>query len=321
MKDAASFRSYLDSLNLQQQKQIQQITLKIKNRLRRCAQDIVEIGNDLCQIKKHLKHGEFRQWLKVEFDWSVSTANKFMQVSQRFTTKDLVDVEIAPSALYLLSASSLPDTVRQNALEQAKQGKPISFSFAQQLINTHKTQTSEVSIEEEVSRQAHQEHNDVVSSALPDQCSSNINVYPFANFSICLQREWQRMAREQKDLSVIIAQIDDTSLLLSAEILEIMTNKMASLLHRPADFIVYDRNNRWFIILPNTSAEGAHWVRRRFLEWFSVWQNQNNSFHNLEMPKLSLGNATVVPQPNSDAKSLIEQAQRALKQEHYTKID
>ncbi|MFN6571994.1 DUF3102 domain-containing protein [Dendronalium sp. ChiSLP03b] len=49
---------------------IQQRTGEIKERLRRSAQDIWEIGQKLADVRSRLKHGQFETWLKAEFGWS-----------------------------------------------------------------------------------------------------------------------------------------------------------------------------------------------------------------------------------------------------------
>ena len=137
-------------LNPQLRDRIQELTVDIKNRLRRCAQDIYIIGYNLCQIKQQLKHGEFRIWLKSEFDWSVSAANKFMHVSQRFCLDDLEEVEISPSALYVLAAPSTPQEVRNQALIKAKQGQTITFSFAKQLLKDNQNKPPELTNDDEI---------------------------------------------------------------------------------------------------------------------------------------------------------------------------
>lgn len=83
---------------------VQQRTSEIKTLMHRTAQDTIDIGQKLIEVKERLGHGSFINWLKSEFTWSVSTATRFMQVSEQFKFVNLVNLHIAASALYLLAA-------------------------------------------------------------------------------------------------------------------------------------------------------------------------------------------------------------------------
>jgi hypothetical protein len=68
-------------------------------------ESIIQIGQKLKLVKQHLGHGHFRTWLESEFDWSIWTATKFMQVAERFDETSFSGLDIAPSALYELSCT------------------------------------------------------------------------------------------------------------------------------------------------------------------------------------------------------------------------
>ena len=84
-------------------------------------------------MKAKLGHGHFRSWLKVEFEWSISTATRFMQVAEQFKYTNLIHLSIAASALYELAAPSTPEAARLEAIERAKRGELISYSKAKQI--------------------------------------------------------------------------------------------------------------------------------------------------------------------------------------------
>ena len=63
---------------------VQQRTNEVKTLIRRTSQDIIAIGQKLIEIKQHLGYRNFINWLKSEFNWSVSTATKFLQVGEQF---------------------------------------------------------------------------------------------------------------------------------------------------------------------------------------------------------------------------------------------
>ena len=82
---------------------VQQRATEIKMLVRRSYQDIIDIGQKLIEVKQHLGHGNFRNWLQFEFNWSVSTATKFMQVALQFKSVNFTHLNIAVSSLYLLA--------------------------------------------------------------------------------------------------------------------------------------------------------------------------------------------------------------------------
>ncbi len=125
-------------LDRQTRTTVKQKTSEIKSLIRQTAQDIVEVGQKLATVKRQLKHGEFRSWLKSEFNWSVSSATKFMQVSEQFKNVNFSHFNFATSALYVLAAPSTPETARQYALEIASKGENITYSLAKLIVKQHK---------------------------------------------------------------------------------------------------------------------------------------------------------------------------------------
>ncbi|GJD22786.1 hypothetical protein RIVM261_077420 [Rivularia sp. IAM M-261] len=117
---------------------VQEKTSELKSLMRRSAQDIIDIGQKLAEVKEQLGHGNFRAWLKAEFDWSVRTAARFMQVATQFECANLAHLNIAISALYLLAEPSTPEKARKQALELAKEGENITHTKAQIIVNHHK---------------------------------------------------------------------------------------------------------------------------------------------------------------------------------------
>src|SRR5262249_20975723 len=50
---------------------------RIRERVRKTVEDIIEVGRDLLAAKEALEHGQFGPWLKAEFGWSERTAQNF----------------------------------------------------------------------------------------------------------------------------------------------------------------------------------------------------------------------------------------------------
>lgn len=128
---------------------VREQTEEIRGLMRRTAQGIVDIGQKLLDIKEKLGHGNFLNWLKKEFDWSEQTALRFMQVAKQFKSNNLLDLEIAPSALYILSAPSTPDSVREEALFRAEAGEKITYKVVKDIKQKHQP-TSKVKKDEKI---------------------------------------------------------------------------------------------------------------------------------------------------------------------------
>ncbi|MEG3437675.1 DNA N-6-adenine-methyltransferase [Pannus brasiliensis CCIBt3594] len=99
---------------------VRQRTDEIKTLMRRSAQDIIDIGGKLNEVKDRLEHGQFGDWLKAEFQWTDRTARNFMNVHTRFKSENISELKIGATALYALASPSLPDEARAEAIERAK---------------------------------------------------------------------------------------------------------------------------------------------------------------------------------------------------------
>jgi len=129
-------------LDSEQRQVIQQRTGEIKERLRRSAQDIWEIGQKLAQVRSQLKHGQFETWLKAEFGWSRRTAYNFINVYETLAERaNLAQIDIATSALYLLAAPSTPQNVREEFLQRAHEGQTVTYKNIRQVIEEEKSKS------------------------------------------------------------------------------------------------------------------------------------------------------------------------------------
>ncbi len=132
-----------DSLDSETRSIVRQYTEQIKERLRRAAQNIWEIGQQLTEVKERLGHGYFKDWARAEFDWDIRTAQRFMSVTTTFKNDNLSLLNFAPSALYLLAAPSTPAEARTTVLDQAKLGEVITYTKAKQAVAEAKTRLQE----------------------------------------------------------------------------------------------------------------------------------------------------------------------------------
>jgi phage N-6-adenine-methyltransferase len=118
---------------------VQQRTSEIKALMKRAAQDIIDIGQKLIEVKARLGHGNFGAWLSAEFDWHYTTAVNFMRVAETFKNRNFLDLHVAPSALYLLAAPSTPESARVEVLERAQDGERITYTDTREVVKRHTT--------------------------------------------------------------------------------------------------------------------------------------------------------------------------------------
>ncbi|MEM8506107.1 MAG: DUF3102 domain-containing protein, partial [Cyanobacteria bacterium P01_D01_bin.1] len=117
-----------DGLEAAHRSVVQQRTGEIRERLRRSAQDVWEIGQKLSDVRARLKYGQFLTWIKTEFGWSQRTAYNFINVYETFGDRfaNLAKVNIATSLLYQLASPSVPEELREQILRAAEQGETMT---------------------------------------------------------------------------------------------------------------------------------------------------------------------------------------------------
>lgn len=99
---------------------------RIRLRLRRSAEDIIEIGRDLLTIKASIGHGYFLPWIEAEFGMSQSAAYKFMNVAKVYGDKVVTVTSMDPSALYELAAPKTPLEVREEVEKMIEAGEVVT---------------------------------------------------------------------------------------------------------------------------------------------------------------------------------------------------
>ncbi|HEX8773735.1 MAG TPA: DUF3102 domain-containing protein [Pyrinomonadaceae bacterium] len=124
---------------------VQTCTREIKERLGTIRNSIVEVGERLQTIKENLGHGKFGEWLKAEFQGSISSAEKWMRAARFFVENPRfrgLEDQLGQSAIYVLSAPSTPEGAREEAAERAAAGEQITHSTAKEIVDSHKPVTS-----------------------------------------------------------------------------------------------------------------------------------------------------------------------------------
>ena len=110
-------------------------TARIQARLQKTLADLVSIGNELQAIKEALEQGQFGRWLKAEFGWTDRTARHYMAVARQFGQTEIIsETSITPTAAFLLAARSVPDEARQEAIQLAQDGQPLTVKRAKEIV-------------------------------------------------------------------------------------------------------------------------------------------------------------------------------------------
>ncbi|MEM9450394.1 MAG: DUF3102 domain-containing protein [Cyanobacteria bacterium P01_E01_bin.6] len=162
---------------------------RINLRLRKTAEDIVAIGQDLISVKERLGHGNFLEWITAEFNMSQSTASRFMTVAEAFEGKLPTVGNLTPTVLYELAAPSTPEPVRQQMLEKAESGEKVSVKEVQEW----RQKTKELEKREKEARQRLDESNKQVKS-------SETRLRELANQLSKLKVENDRLASQEPEI-------------------------------------------------------------------------------------------------------------------------
>lgn len=84
------------------------------------AQNIIEIGKRLIEVKENLQHGEFSEWLKKRVDISHRTANNFMKVATTFSNSQSIS-NLGSTKLFLLAGldeENREEVMQENNIEE-----------------------------------------------------------------------------------------------------------------------------------------------------------------------------------------------------------
>jgi len=282
-------QDYCFPLSTEHQDLVDEMTCDIKDLVRRTAHSLIDIGNKLEQTKQILGHGNFTKWLRREFNWSIATASKMMQVSKRFKNVNFTNLNLAPSAIYLLAAPSTPESARTEALSRASEGESITYSVARGLVRHHKA-LIRLDLEDKKEVQA----NSQKILSFPEGRDSNQNLDGLTLINMTepinildaifdlnsiakptslvelkfFQRqfisEWLRMSREKNYMSIVFCIIDNlqskNDQIVDSEARveeESVIQAINETLKRPGDLFTYAQIGMFLLLLPSTTIQGA----------------------------------------------------------------
>ena len=109
---------------------------RIRQMMKRTIDSVVKTGLELREIKRTLPHRTFCGWLTAEFGWTRRSASRFMLVAGWLGGHGdmMSQLRMDPTAAYILTAPSVPNSARQEALERAENGEAITAKIAREII-------------------------------------------------------------------------------------------------------------------------------------------------------------------------------------------
>jgi hypothetical protein len=134
--------------------------IAIRDLGKRSIDNVIEIGRLLAEAKAIAGHGEFGPWLDREFRWTERTAQNFMRVYELSKTKCVSDLNLPLAGLYLLAAPSTPEKVRDEVIESAEAGKPVSVTEIKAAVAEHKAAVTGETEEDETEEGETADDND-----------------------------------------------------------------------------------------------------------------------------------------------------------------
>ena len=100
------------SIDEQHRQRVQDVAVDIHGKLKRTVQDMIEIGEQLIEVKQYFPHGKFEEWLNEEFGLSIRSARNFMISAKHYADKSAIIADLDVTTVYLLAAPSTPKEAR-----------------------------------------------------------------------------------------------------------------------------------------------------------------------------------------------------------------
>ena len=113
------------------------------------AQNIIEIGKRLIEVKENLQHGEFSEWLKKRVDISHRTANNFMKVATTFSNSQSI-ANLGSTKLFLLAGL---DEENREEVMQENNIKEMTTRELEQVVKEKKEIKKQLEAEKEYSEE------------------------------------------------------------------------------------------------------------------------------------------------------------------------
>jgi hypothetical protein len=114
---------------------------RIRKRIGKATQDLIDIGRDLLAAKKHLlDHGEFINWVESEVGIVRRTAQAYMAVAKLAEEKGAAIALLPPTTAHRLAAKSTPSEIVSEVVAKAQSGDVLPDRRVSEMISEAKSQ-------------------------------------------------------------------------------------------------------------------------------------------------------------------------------------
>ncbi|MDQ6436644.1 DUF3102 domain-containing protein [Mesorhizobium sp. LHD-90] len=137
-----------------QKKELCASASRIRSRCDRIAADVLANGKDLLEAKNILDHGKFGPWLAAEFNWSNTTAQRFMNYARHFADTPAVVAALPHATLDKLVAKGTPQEVRDEIAKKIEAGIVLTGDQIAEKIKQGKEAARPAKEQEPIKRQA-----------------------------------------------------------------------------------------------------------------------------------------------------------------------
>lgn len=113
------------------------------------AQNIIEIGKRLIEVKENLQHGEYLEWLKGKVQFTERTAQRFVQIGKEFSNTTSLS-HLGSTKLFLLAG--LDEEDRQEVMQE-NNVEDMSTRELEQVVKEKKEIKKQLDLEKEYSQE------------------------------------------------------------------------------------------------------------------------------------------------------------------------
>lgn len=121
---------------------------RIRKRIGKATQDLIDIGRDLLAAKQLLEHGEFIKWVEAEVGIARRTAQAYMAIAKLAEDKGAAIALLPPTTVHRLAAKSAPPEVVSEVLAKAQSGDVLPDRMVSEMISEARVQRKQIRLRE-----------------------------------------------------------------------------------------------------------------------------------------------------------------------------
>lgn len=279
-----------------------------------------------------LKNSQIRSILTLVIEGNSivkDSLDTYSVLSHRIEENFLFDKHLSPENSQMSFKINSQNYYQDSATKEAKSNRQWGVIVAYNYHNPRKWQPEEIEFlqqlttqvtiaiqQSELYRQLQNANQKLEQLAILDGLTGVANR---RYFDYTLNNEWQRLAREQKPLSLLLCDIDYFKLYNDAyghpagdRCLKAVAKVLKASIKRPADLVARYGGEEFAVVLPDTDTEGALFVADSIKQNLATLKLDHKKSAVNPYITLSVGVATKLPQCRQEASMLIDKADRFL---------